>query len=111
GGAAPSLPPGDLPSAARSLVEGTCSGRRRGPRPVPGPGRAQGAEHGPRRRRPVEGVEVDARRAGEEQLGALLRRVSDAELELGALVTARGGEGGLEPSGDRRVAELADPLR
>ena len=112
GGAVPALPPCGSPSASPEFSQSSWPGLAAPPRgPLPGPRRAQRAEHGPRRRRPVQRVEVDARRAAEQQLGALLRGVGDAELELGPLVARGGAERLLQQRRDRGVAELADPLR
>ncbi len=58
--------------------------------PLPRPGELQGTEDRPCSGRAVERVEVDPRRAGGEQLGALKRRIGDAEVEhrLGVLGAA-----------------------
>src|SRR3954453_18981080 len=79
--------------------------------PLPGPRRPQRPQHRPRCRRSVEGVEVNSGRAGDQQLRALLRRVSDAELELALRLAPGRREGGSQGRWNRRVAEVANPLR
>ena len=73
-----------LPRLPRPRLAAIAAGEGRGVAagPLPRLRGLQRAEHRARRRRPVQGVEVDPRRARDQELRALLRRVGDAELEL-----------------------------
>src|SRR6266849_3721555 len=71
---------------------------------------AQVLEDGARRRRAVERVEVDARRALAEQLGALARCPLDADPDGGRLVVARALERRAEPGRHLIAAERRDAL-
>ena len=91
-------------------------GRARNLRALRGHGAAprghqpQRAEDRPCRGRAVQRVEVDARRAVGEQVGALERRVGDAEVGHGARLVAAQLELAQQPVGDVRAAHLRDPL-
>ena len=76
---------------------------------LPRPRRPQRAEHGARRRRAVERVEVDPGRAAGEQLLALPRGVGDAELASASSSPPSASIAGSSSARDRRVAEVADP--
>ena len=71
----------------------------------------QRAEDRARRGRAVERVEVDARARRREQLGALERRVGDAELgDRLVVASARARARARRPSGMSGAAQLGDPL-
>src|SRR4051794_6208466 len=77
---------------------------------VPGPPKPQRAENGARRGRAVHGAEVDAGRAVGQQVGALHRRVGDAELGDGLLVFLARVELAEHVFGHRRAAQPGDRL-
>ena len=70
-------------------------------RPRPGVRRAQRGQDRPRRRRPVQRVEVDPGRAPRQELGALERRVGDPELATASGSSARPVELRSRSSGTR----------
>ena len=79
--------------------------------PAPGAAEPQRAEDRARRGRAVQRVEVDARAPRPQQLGALQRRVGDAELGDRLVVAAACLELPREAVRQmRRAAHLGDPL-
>src|SRR4051812_14575206 len=79
--------------------------------PLPRTRSAQRPEHGTGRGRTVQRVEVDSRHAGDQELRALLGGVCDSELELAFGIALGAQECGLQPRRNRRVTEVAYPLR
>ena len=99
-----------LEAADRELYAGKPGGRRRlgGDRAPPRREAAQGAQDRARRGRAVERVEVDAGRAVGQQVGALHRRVGDAEVRDRVRLLGAQLELAQQAGRDRRAAHLRE---